>query len=164
MKKLRLLILILSLLWLFCIVVTVSTPESIFADNHEFLKQSFQSPLSPQSNEPDHAFYFEAAKGRITETPAYPPVTGQHLIINGVDITLPYSELSPSMYTIRVVERLNIKPDLDIDITDIPDGSKINDRGETIKLSHPERTPAAMIRCLSAEVFLFPPEASQLRI
>ena len=85
----------------------------------------------------------------------------------GVDHTLrfkPASEITCNPHISGPIEELNNIPDLSIDITDMPDVSKINYRRETIKMSASETTPASKVRSLSADVFPFPSEAIQLRI
>lgn len=178
MKKFRLLFFSSFLWFLYAIVVVfaLSTAKSAFANNYEWLEYSFQSAqMAVERNGTDHTIRFETAINRISETPAFYPISDHYpltfqipgvsgIIIIGADITFLYSEFAYPPYIFSIVEMLNINQNLDFDITDIPEGSKINDRREFISLSDPERTPALMVRCLSEEVFLFPPQASRLRI
>ena len=151
-------------------------PRLAVANNYAWLEYSFQSaPTAAERNGTDHTIRFKTAINRISETPAFYPISDHCIltfqipgvsgtIINGPGITFLYSEFAYHPYIFSMVKMLNIDKDLDFDITDIPEGSKINDRRELVKLSDPERTPALMVRCLSEEVFLFPPQASLLRI
>jgi len=111
-------------------------PSSAFADNYAFRGYGFQS-------------------------------TSATAKVIGVDHTLRFKsayEIASNPHIPGSIEELNIIPDLSIDITDMPEVSKINYRRETIKMSASETTPAPNVRSLSADIFPFPSEAIRLRI
>jgi hypothetical protein len=120
----------------FYAIVTILMPSSAFADNYSFWGHGFQN-------------------------------TSATAKVIGVDHTLRFkstSEITSSPHIPGSFEELNIIPDLSIDITDMPEVSKINFRRETIKMSASETTPASKFRFLSADVYPFPSEAIRLRI
>ena len=123
-------------LFFFYAIVAVLMPRSAFADNYAFWGYGFQNTsATAKVIGVDHTLRFISAP-EITSNPHFPDF----------------------------IERLNIIPDLSIDITDMPEVSKINYRKETIKMSASETTPASKVRSLSADVFPFPSEAIRLRI
>jgi len=136
MKSLLSLFLTSCFLCFFYAIVAVLMPSSAFADNYAFRGYGFQS-------------------------------TSATAKVIGVDHTLRFksaSEIASNPHIPGSIEELNIIPDLSIDITDMPEVSKINYRRETIKMSASETTPAPNVRSLSADIFPFPSEAIRLRI
>jgi hypothetical protein len=136
MKSLLSLFLIACFLCLFYAIIAVLMPSSVFADNYEFWGNGFQN---------------NSATAKVI----------------GIDHTPRFKsafEIISNSHIPGSIEELNIIPDLSIDITDIPDASKINYRRETIKVSASEITPASKVRSLSADAFPFPSEAILLRI
>jgi hypothetical protein len=136
MKNLLSLFLTSCFLCFFYAIVAVLMPGSAFADNYAFCGYGFQS----------------------TSTTAK---------VIGVDHTLRLksaSGITPNPHIPGLIEELNIIADLSIDITDMPEVSKINCRRQTIKKSASEATPASKVRSLSADVFPFPSESIRLRI
>ena len=111
-------------------------PSSAFADNYAFWGYSFQS-------------------------------TSATAKVIGIDHTLRFKsapEITSNPHILGFIEELNIIPDLSIDITDMPEVSKIDYRKEAIKMSASETTPASKVLSLSADVFSFPSGIIQLRI
>jgi hypothetical protein len=136
MKRLLSLFLTSCFLCFFYTIVAVLTPNVAFADDDAFSEYDFQSTS-------------ETAK------------------IIGLGHTLRLKSASESTSAPHIpgsVEELNIISDLSIDITDMPEDSKINYRRETIKMSASETTSASKVRSLSPDVFPFPSEAIRLRI
>ena len=136
MKSLLSLFLTACFLCLFYAIVAVLMPSSAFADNYTFWGNGFQN-------------------------------TSATAKVIGIDHTLRFKsafEISSNSHIPGFIEELNIIPDLSIDITDMPEVSKIDYRKETIKMSASETTPASKVRSLSADVLPFPSEAIRLRI
>ena len=136
MKNLLSLFLTSCFLCFFYAIVAVLMPSSAFADNSAFWGYGFQNTsATAKAIGVDHTLRFKSA----SEITCNPHIPGS-------------------------IEELSIIPELSIDLTDMPDVSKIHYRRETIKMSSSETTPASKVRSLSADVFPFPPEAIQLRI
>ena len=136
MKSLPSLFLTVCFLCFFYAIVAVLIPSSAFADNYAFRGYGIQSTsATAKVIGVDHTLRFKSA----SEITCNPQISGS-------------------------IKGLNNIPDLSVDITDMPDVSKINYRRETIKMSASETTPASKVRSLSADVFPFPSEAIQLRI
>jgi|GEM_PF-1155151 len=136
MKNLLSLFLTSCFLCFFYAIVVGLMPSSAFADNYACWGYGFQT-------------------------------TSATAKVIGVDHTLRLksaSEITSNPHIPCSIEELNIIPDLSIDITDLPEVSKINYRRETSKMSASETTPASKVRSLSADVFPFPSEAIRLRI
>ncbi len=136
MKSLLSLFLTSCFLCFFYSIVAVLMPSSAFADNYAFWGYGFQS-------------------------------TSATAKVIGVDHTLRFksaSEITSNPHISGSIEELNNIPDLSIDITDMPEVSKIYYRRETIKMSASETTPTSKVRSLSADVSPFPSEAIRLRI
>ena len=136
MKNILSLFLISCFLCFFYAIVAVLMSSSAFADNYAFRGYGFQSTSETSKViGVDHSFRFKSA----SEITCNPHIPGS-------------------------IEELSIIPELSIDLTDMPDVSKIHYRRETIKMSSSETTPASKVRSLSADVFPFPSEAIRLRI
>jgi hypothetical protein len=136
MKSLLTLFLTSCFLCFFYAIVAVLMPSAAFDDNDAFYEYGFHSTSATSK-------------------------------VIGVDLTRRFksaSEITANFHIPGSIEELNIIPDLSIDITDMPEDSKINYRRETIKMSASETTSASKVRSLSADEFPFPSEAIRLRI
>lgn len=140
MKKLQLLIVILSVLWCSHVFAAVFTVMPASGSSYWGLEYSLQRAVpSAQSN-------------TAGTTPLF-------LIFS--------SNVSHPPYAFNDVETKDINSDTDIDTADSDDpddGFELNDRSEPLTSSAPKEIPSLIINSIALKVLNFPLEVSRLRI
>jgi hypothetical protein len=83
---------------------------------------------------------------------------------NIADITFLSPDVDIHPYISSDVGTEDINLDTDIDTSDPPEESEMNDLGVSLTSSSPKETPVLIVRSLALKVFHFPPEVSRLII
>jgi hypothetical protein len=137
MKKLQLLIVMLSFFWISHAVAGVFTVRPAFGINYWDLGCNIQSaPASVENNIADRASLY----------PDFDP------------------KFDPHSYISSDVRTKDINLDSDIDTTDSAEGFEMNDRDVSLTSPVIKEIPVLIVRSIALKVFNFSPEVSRLRI
>jgi hypothetical protein len=137
MKKLQLLFVMLSFLWISHAIAGVFTMRPAFDINYSDLECSMQSsPAFLEGNIADITSLYPDFD------PKFPPPSYNPIDVGTEDINL----------------------DTDIDTTDSAEGFEMNDRDVSLTSPAIKEIPVLIVRSIALKVFNFSPEVSRLRI